>query len=122
MDFLLLLETIYCVAFPPGSYMYSRFQNITNSMRHHCLACMTTSEALSDICSTIFIKMISVQLMYFCFPFYFLLLCTIARNCGIFDPALIFDSESFLWTLYLRQVCLSGSERPCIQYPMNVAV
>ena len=55
--------------------------------------------------------MFSAAFMCCCsFP---LFLFTTVRNCGIFEPALVFDSESSLCPLHLQQVCQSGSETPC---------
>ena len=45
---------------------------------------------------------------------YSLLLCAVAHSYRIFDPALLFDTESLLCPLHSPKVCWSGSETPCI--------
>ena len=49
-----------------------------------------------------------------CFCFFSLLLCDTVCNYGIFNPTLLFNSESYVCLLHLLQVCRSGNENPCI--------
>ncbi|GFU69215.1 hypothetical protein TNCV_3284931 [Trichonephila clavipes] len=57
-----------------------------------------------------FNKMLSVPLMCCYFCSFSLLICTIARNYGICDPAFLSDSESSLYPLHTLKACRFCSE------------
>ena len=68
-----------------------------------------------------FNKLFSFPLMCYCFCSFSLLLFTIAPNYCIFNPALLFYSESPLYPLHLLQVCQPSSEILWIQYVCTIS-
>ena len=110
-----VLKDSWDVRYPLSSYKYSIFHRIRNSIQHRCEVYLTTfGSNFNHLLQYSFSLKCFLSKMLCYFYSFCLLLCTIARNYGIFDLASLFDFETSLCPQHFLQVCRSGSKTLCI--------